>query len=100
LRPKKREDKVGGVAIATTFNGANINLDLRLQRSPGSARSPSVKGRFCEGETFGIGKGRMRSGARREVEQGLMRPCTILNFDVSLGRAAFGEIWVLIWGAI
>jgi hypothetical protein len=41
----------------------------------------------------------MRSGARREVEQGLMRSCATLNFDIILGRAAFGEIWILIWGA-
>jgi hypothetical protein len=29
----------------------------------------------------------------------LLRSCTILNFDSILGRAAFGEIWILIWGA-
>jgi hypothetical protein len=60
---------------------------------------PSGKGRFSEGKAFGSGKSRMRSGARREVEQGLMRSCAILNFDIILGRAAFGEIWILIWGA-
>jgi hypothetical protein len=59
---------------------------------------PSGKGRFSEGKAFGSGEGRMRSGARREVEQGLMRSCEILNFDIILGRAAFGEIWLLIWG--
>jgi hypothetical protein len=32
---------------------------------------PSGKGRFCEGKAFGSGKGRMKSGARREVEQSL-----------------------------
>jgi hypothetical protein len=32
---------------------------------------PSGKCRFSEGKAFGSGKGRMRSGARREVEQGL-----------------------------
>jgi hypothetical protein len=32
---------------------------------------PSGKDRFSEGEAFESGKGRMRSGARREVEQGL-----------------------------
>jgi hypothetical protein len=47
---------------------------------------PSGKGRFIEVKAFGGGKGRMRSGARREVElQGLMRSCAILNFDISLG---------------
>jgi hypothetical protein len=40
----------------------------------------------------------MRSGARREVEQGLMRSCAILNSDIILERAAFGEILMLIWG--
>jgi hypothetical protein len=28
-----------------------------------------------------------------------MRSCAILHFDIILGRAAFGEIWILIWGA-
>jgi hypothetical protein len=41
----------------------------------------------------------MRSGARREDEQGLMCSCTVLNFDIILGRAAFGEIWILKLGA-
>jgi hypothetical protein len=59
---------------------------------------PSGKGTLSEGKAFRSGKGRMRSGARREVEQSLMRSCAILNFDISLGRAAFGEIWILIWG--
>jgi hypothetical protein len=59
---------------------------------------PSGKGRFSERKAFGSGKGKMESGARREVEQGLMRSYTILNFDISLGRAAFGEIWILILG--
>jgi hypothetical protein len=31
----------------------------------------SAKGRFSEDKAFGSGKGRMKSGARREVEQGL-----------------------------
>jgi hypothetical protein len=60
---------------------------------------PSGKGRFSEGKAFGSGKGKMEGGARKEVEQGLMRSCTIFNFDIILGRAAFGEIWILIWGA-
>jgi hypothetical protein len=33
---------------------------------------PSDKGRFGEGKAFGSGEGEMESGARREVEQGLM----------------------------
>jgi hypothetical protein len=32
---------------------------------------PSGKGRVSEGKEFGSGKGRMKIGARREVEQGL-----------------------------
>jgi hypothetical protein len=40
----------------------------------------------------------MRIGAGREDEQGFVRSCAILNFDIILGRAAFGEIWILIWG--
>jgi hypothetical protein len=34
---------------------------------------PSGKSKFSEGKAFGSGKGRMKSGARREVERGLMR---------------------------
>jgi hypothetical protein len=53
---------------------------------------PSGKGRFIEGKAFGSGEGKeMKSGARREVEQGLMRSYTILNTDIRLGRAAFGK---------
>jgi hypothetical protein len=49
---------------------------------------PSGKGRFSEGKAFGSGEGRMRSGARREVElQGLMCSCAILN-----GRARVNNI--------
>jgi hypothetical protein len=39
------------------------------------------------------------------VEQGeklsrvLLRSCAVLNFDIILGKAAFGEIWILVWGA-
>jgi hypothetical protein len=32
---------------------------------------PSGKGRFSEGKAFGSGEGKMESGARAEVEQGL-----------------------------
>jgi hypothetical protein len=32
---------------------------------------PSGKGRFSEGKAFGSGKGGIKSGARREVQQGL-----------------------------
>jgi hypothetical protein len=46
-----------------------------------------------------VEKGRMRSGARREVEQDLMSSSAILNFDIILERASFGEIWILIWEA-
>jgi hypothetical protein len=40
---------------------------------------PSGKGRFSEGKAFGSGKGRMRSGARTEVEQGLT--AFVRNFE-------------------
>jgi hypothetical protein len=53
---------------------------------------------FSEGKAFGSGKGRMRSG--EELSRVLLRSCKILNFDITLGRAAFGEIGILIWGAI
>jgi hypothetical protein len=32
---------------------------------------PSGRSRFSEGKAFGSGEGKMESGARREVEQGL-----------------------------
>jgi hypothetical protein len=60
---------------------------------------PSGTGKFSEGKAFGSGNARMRSGARREVERGLTAFVRNLNFDNILGRAAFGEIWILIWGA-
>jgi hypothetical protein len=44
----------------------------------------SGKGRFSEGKAFGSGKGKMESGARREVERGLMRSYTILSFDIEM----------------
>jgi hypothetical protein len=63
------------------------------------ARS-SGKGRFSGGRAFGSGEGKdMKSGARREVERVLLRSYTILNFDIGLGRAAFGEISMLIWSS-
>jgi hypothetical protein len=39
----------------------------------------SGKGRFSEGKAFGSGKGRMKSGARREVKQG--RSAFVHNFE-------------------
>jgi hypothetical protein len=41
---------------------------------------PSGRGRCSEGKAFGNGKGRMRSGARREVEQGLT--AFVHNFEI------------------
>jgi hypothetical protein len=55
---------------------------------------PSLKGRFGEGKAFGIGEGKMESGARREVEQGL----TAFVHNLASG-GALGEILILIWGA-
>jgi hypothetical protein len=40
---------------------------------------PSGKGRFSEGKVFGSRKGRMKSGARREAEQGLT--ASVHNFE-------------------
>jgi hypothetical protein len=59
---------------------------------------PSGKGRFGEGKAFGSGEGNMASGARREVEQGLTTFVHNFEFVISLGRAALGEILMLIWG--
>jgi hypothetical protein len=38
-RERERKEKVGVLAIDTTFNGRDINLNLRLRKSPGSDRS-------------------------------------------------------------
>jgi hypothetical protein len=90
---------VGVVAIGTNFNGEGGKIWICGYEGPQAVPArPSVKGRFSEGKTFRSGKGGMRSGARRELEQGLMRLCAILNFDIILGRAAFCEIWILMWG--
>jgi hypothetical protein len=40
---------------------------------------PFGEGRFSEGKAFGSGKGRMKIGARREVEQGLT--AFVRNFE-------------------
>jgi hypothetical protein len=40
---------------------------------------PSGKSRFSEGKAFVSGKGRMKSGARREVKQGLT--AFVRNFE-------------------
>jgi hypothetical protein len=41
----------------------------------------SGEGKFSEGKAFGSGKDRMKSGARREVEQGLT--AFAHNFELS-----------------
>jgi hypothetical protein len=46
---------------------------------------PSGKGRFSEGKAFGSGEG-------EKLSRVLLRSYTILNFVISLGRAALGEI--------
>jgi hypothetical protein len=59
---------------------------------------PSGNGRFTEGKTFGSGEGKeMKSKERREVDRILLHWYRILNFNINLGRAALGEILMLIW---
>jgi hypothetical protein len=49
---------------------------------------------FSEGKAFGSGELKeMKSGARREVEQGFS--AFVHNFYIGLWRAAFGEILAL-----
>jgi hypothetical protein len=55
----------------------------------------SRNGRFGEGKVLGCGEGKeTKSEARREIEVGLT--AFLHNFDVFLGRAAFGKILMLI----
>jgi hypothetical protein len=101
LKEREREEKVGGVAIDTTFNGRGGHK-FRFAATKVPRQCPLVllvKVGLVKLRRLEVKKGRIRSGARREAEQGLMRSCAILNFDISLGRAAFDEIWTLIWGA-
>jgi hypothetical protein len=56
---------------------------------------PSGKGRFGEGNAFGSGEGEMEQGEK--LSRVLLRSNTILNFVISLWRAALGEILMLIW---
>jgi hypothetical protein len=52
-----------------------------------------------KGKAFGSGEGELESGAKREVQQGLTAFVHNFEFCKSLGRAALGEILMLIWGA-
>jgi hypothetical protein len=45
-----------------------VNLNLRLRRSPGSARSPSDKVRLGEDKALRGVEVKMECGARRKVE--------------------------------
>jgi hypothetical protein len=47
-----------------------------------------------------VKKVRWRVDQGEKLSRVLLRSYTILNFDISLGRAALGEILMLIWGAI
>jgi hypothetical protein len=64
----EREEKVEGVAIGTTFNGREHKFTFAATKVP--RQCPLVL-LVKVGSVFGSGKGRMKSGARREVEQGL-----------------------------
>jgi hypothetical protein len=59
---------------------------------------PYGKCRFSDGKAFGIGEGEVKSGAREKLSMILLHPNTILNLDISIGSAAFGEILMLTWG--
>jgi hypothetical protein len=47
-----------------------------------------------------VGKVRWRVEQGEKLSRVLLRFYTILNFVISLGRAALGEILMLIWGGV
>jgi hypothetical protein len=100
---REREEKVGGggeVAIGATFNGrgehkfrfaaTNVPRQCRLVLL---VKVGKVKVRRLEVE-----KVRWRVEQGEKLSRVLLRSYTILNFIISLGRAALGEILMLIWG--
>jgi hypothetical protein len=96
INPLKQREKRkwggGGSDRHYFLTGGNINLDCGCEVPEAVPAHPSGKGRFGEGKAFGSGKGRMRSGARREVElQGLTAFVHNFEFCFCLGRAALGK---------
>jgi hypothetical protein len=91
---------VGGVAIGTTFNGRGEHK-FRFAAAKVPRQCPlvllvevgEVKVRRLEVE-----KVRWRVEQGEELSRILLCSYTILNFVISLGRAALCEIWMLIWG--
>jgi hypothetical protein len=71
LKPKRKRRESGGVPIDTTFNGGHKFKFCSYEGPQAVPARPSGKGRFREGKAFGSGESKMKSGARREVEQGL-----------------------------
>jgi hypothetical protein len=59
----------------------------------------SGKGGFGEAKAFGSGELRWRVEQGEKLSRVLLRSYTVLNFVISLGRTALGEILMLIWGA-
>jgi hypothetical protein len=93
---------VGGVATGTTINGRGPTNLFRFAATKVPRQCPLVLL-----VTVGLVKVRRLEveKVRWRVEQGeklsrvLLRSYTILNFVISFGRAALGEILMLIWGA-
>jgi hypothetical protein len=105
LKPKKREreEKVGGggVATGTTFNGRE-EIKFRFVATKVPRQFPLVllvKVGLVKVRHLEVGKVRWRVEQGEKLSGVLLRSYTILNFVISLGRAALGEVLMLIWGA-
>jgi hypothetical protein len=100
IRKERERRESGGVAIGTTFHGRGEHK-FRFAATKVRRQCPLVllvkvglvKVRRLEVEKVGwrVDQGEKLSGV-------LLRSYTILNFVISLGRAALGESLMLIWG--
>jgi hypothetical protein len=105
LKPKERERREsgggGGVAIGNTFNGRGEHK-CRFAANKVPRQCPLVllvKVGLVKVRRLEVEKVTWRMEQGEKLNRVLLRSYTILNFVISLGRAAFGEILMLIWGA-
>jgi hypothetical protein len=92
---------VGGVAIGTTFNGKGEHK-FRFAATKVPRQCPLVllvKVGLVKVRRLEVEKVRWRVEQGEKLSRVLLRSYTILNVVISLGRAALGEILMLIWGA-
>jgi hypothetical protein len=93
-REREREEKVGGVAIGTIFNWRG-DQKFRVAATKVPRQCPLVllvKVGLVKVRRLEVKKVRWRVEQGEKLSRVLLRSYTILNFVISLGRAALGEI--------